>query len=252
VLPTAPTATGYARPEDLASLLDEPASCDATVVLLADDHPDDLVRCVTALDADRSTASRELIVVANDPTFDVRGVVPDDSVVLMTTARLGWADAANLGMRRSRGSVVVLMDTSLEAGDGFLDGLLAAFEDDRVGIAGPFGLVTDDGRHFEESVAGPVHAVEGYCLALRREALRVVGGFDPHFRYYRNADIDLSFAVRDAGWLATVVELPVRRHEHRGWSDLADDERERLSKRNFYRFLKHWGDRRDLLTLGRG
>jgi len=24
-------------------------------------------------------------------------------------------------------------------------------------------------------------------------------------------------------------------------------ERDRLSKRNFYRFLKHWGDRRDLL-----
>jgi hypothetical protein len=42
-------------------------------------------------------------------------------------------------------------------------------------------------------------------------------------------------------------ELPLRRHEHRGWGDLPQAERDRLSKRNFYRFLDHWGGRRDLL-----
>jgi GT2 family glycosyltransferase len=93
--------------------------------------------------------------------------------------------------------------------------------------------------------------VEGYCLAIRREALRAIGGgFDPHFRFYRNADLDLSFGVRDAGWHALAVDLPLVRHEHRGWTSLPDAERDRLSKRNFYRFLKHWSDRRDLLSRG--
>ena len=90
--------------------------------------------------------------------------------------------------------------------------------------------------------------MEAYCLAVRREALRAVGGFDHRFRFYRNADLDLSFAVRDAGWRAVATgELPLHRHEHRGWASLPEAERDRLSQRNFYRFLEHWGDRPDLL-----
>jgi GT2 family glycosyltransferase len=85
-------------------------------------------------------------------------------------------------------------------------------------------------------------------MAFRREALRAVRGFDRRFRFYRNADLDLSFAIRDAGWRAVQTEpLPVVRHEHRGWASLPDAERDRLSKRNFYRFLDRWGERRDLL-----
>jgi hypothetical protein len=44
--------------------------------------------------------------------------------------------------------------------------------------------------------------------------------------------------------------LPLRRHEHRGWTSLPDDERDRVSRRNFYRFLDRWGTRRDLLSGG--
>ena len=54
--------------------------------------------------------------------------------------------------------------------------------------------------------------------------------------------------MRDAGWRAIRTDpLPLERHEHRGWTSLPEGERDRLSKRNFYRFLDHWGDRRDLL-----
>jgi GT2 family glycosyltransferase len=130
----------------------------------------------------------------------------------------------------------------------FVGPLVTAFEDDTVGVAGGWGVTSADGRHFEEAPPGEVDAVEGYCLAIRREALRAVGGFDPRFRWYRNADLDLSFAVRDAGWRAVRTgALPLVRHEHRGWADLPEAERDRLSKRNFYRFLEHWGDRPDLL-----
>ena len=104
------------------------------------------------------------------------------------------------------------------------------------------------GRTFEEAPPGEVDAVEGYCLAIRRGVLREAGLFDHHFRFYRNADLDFSFQARAAGWRAiAVADLPLRRHEHRGYAALPPSERERLSKRNFYRFLKHWGDRRDLL-----
>jgi hypothetical protein len=44
-----------------------------------------------------------------------------------------------------------------------------------------------------------------------------------------------------------LADLPLVRHEHRGWSSLPDDERERLSKRNFYRVLDRFGRRYDLI-----
>ncbi len=247
-LPPAPVATGYARPEDLASLLHEPALVDASLLVVADEHADDLERFLGGLAAHPPGASWELIVVANAPSYDVGPLLRGDVTRLSTTTRLGWADAVNLGLRRSRGAITILLDTSVEPIGDFVAPLLGMFEDTSVGIAGGWGVVTEDGRHFEDARPGPVHAVEAYCLAIRREALRAVGGgFDPHFRFYRNADLDLGFAVRDAGWRAVALELPLTRHEHRAWIALADGERDRLSKRNFYRFLKHWGDRRDLL-----
>src|SRR4029077_14417517 len=169
--------------------------------------------------------------------------------VLASSARLGWADAVNLELRRTRGAIVVLLDASVRPPGAIVGPLLDVFNDATVGLAGPIGVTSADLRHFEEAPPGEVDAIEGYCLAVRREGLRDVGLFDPHFRFYRNADLDFSLAARAAGWRAVrTVDLALTLHEHRGWSSLAPEERDRLSKRNFYRFLKHWGDRRDLLT----
>ena len=66
----------------------------------------------------------------------------------------------------------------------------------------PWGVTSRDGRQFEDAPPGEVDAIEGYCLAIRRQALQQVGGFDHRFRFYRNADLDLSFAVRANGWKA--------------------------------------------------
>lgn len=246
----------YASPDDLASLIDQPAELDASLVVAVDDHPADLLRLADGLRAHPPSPSWELLVVVNNVAegVDLDRILADlPAVRLRTSARLGWADAANLGLRRARGGVIVLLDTSLEPVGDFLPPLLAAFEAPEVGVAGPWGVTSADGRQFLEAAPGEVDAVEAYCLAIRREALRAVGGIDHRFRFYRNADLDLSFAVRDAGWRALSTGEPaLRRHLHRGWASLPDDERDRQSRRNFYRFLKRWGDRPDLLLATRG
>jgi GT2 family glycosyltransferase len=252
VLPDAPVATGFARPEDLESRLGEPATLDASVQLVADDHPDDLHRMLRGLAAHRPMHAYELIIVANAPAYDLDALLeevwPEPLTVLRTSARLGWADARNLGLRRSLGRVTIMLDTSLEPTGNVIDPLVSAFDDPSVGVAGGWGVTSSDGRQFEDAPPGEVDAIEGYCLAARREVLRDVGLFDRHFRFYRNADLEFSFAARDAGWRAVrLAELPFERHEHRGYASLPEAERDRLSKRNFYRFLKRWGDRRDLL-----
>ncbi len=238
---------------DGGSLLDQPATLEASVQIAAEDHVDDFVRAARGLAAHPPASTWELVVVDNAATFDAAGALGAqaltvDPVIVAAPARLGCADARTLGMQHSRGQITVLLDTSLEPVGDFVTPLLRAFDDPDVGIAGGWGVTSADARQFDDAPPGDVDAIEAYCLAVRREALRAVGGFDRRFRYYRNADLDFSFAVRDAGWRAVRTEpLPLVRHEHRGWESLPDEERERLSKRNFYRFLERWRDRPDLL-----
>jgi GT2 family glycosyltransferase len=243
--------------DDLPSLIDEPARLQASVLVVLDDYPDDLARLLIGLAAHPPTVDWELQIVANAPSSPPESLIAaawpggrslPEPTLLSSQVRLGWADAVNLGLRRALGAVLILLDTSLEPTGDLIGPLLAAFDEPNVGLAGGWGVTSGDGREFVDAPPGEVDAIEGYCLAIRREALQAVGGFDAHFRFYRHADLDLSFAVRDAGWRAMRTGLlPVTRHEHRGWEEHPPEERDRLSKRNSYRFLKRWRDRPDLL-----
>ena len=123
-----------------------------------------------------------------------------------------------------------------------------AIADPGVGIAGPFGIITHDLREFEEAPGpGDCDAVAGYAMAMRRELLAEVGLFDEKFRWYRTADIEYSFRVKDAGLRTVAVPVPVIKHEHRMWFETEPAERAKWSKRNYYRFLDRWRDRWDLV-----
>ena len=93
-------------------------------------------------------------------------------------------------------------------------------------------------------------AVEGYLMAFRRELVEGGLGFDEKFRFYRTADIEYSFRVKQAGRKAMVVPVPVERHEHRMWFNTPPAERAKWSKRNYYRFLDRFRGRFDLLVGG--
>jgi len=168
----------------------------------------------------------------------------------------GRASARNAGLRRMYDRIVVALDGSVEPVGDVLGPLEAALEDPAVGFCGPYGISTTDLRSFEESVGvGPdreVDAIEGYLMAFRREVLAAVGGFDERFRWYRSADIELSFRIKDLGLRAVVVDVPLERHEHRTWGAATEDERARWSKRNFNRFLDRFRGRFDLTVGGGG
>ena len=143
-----------------------------------------------------------------------------------------------------------MIDTSVEVRGDIFSVLDAALEDETVGIIGRWGVVTNDLRSFDEAdVSGDVDAVEGYLMAFRREMLREVGLLDEKYRFYRHLDLDFSFAIRNRGYRSVIdVDLPVQRHDHVDWVATPEEERDRLSKRNFYRFLHKWGERTDLIA----
>jgi len=163
---------------------------------------------------------------------------------------LGFGAAVDAGIEAAAGDVVVLFDPSVELNGDAVTALVAALSDPAVVMAGPFGLrAKGTMKEFEESEGPDVDAIEGYCMAFRRSDALAAGGFDPKFRFYRMADVEFSFRMREHGGRAVVLNgLPVVRHEHRLWESIEPHERDRLSRRNTYRFLDRWREREDLLV----
>ena len=163
---------------------------------------------------------------------------------------VGFGTAVNAGIEAATGEVIVLFDPGVELTGDAITPLLEALADPTVVVAGPYGLRGKGTlKEFEEDPGPEVDAIEGYCMAFRRADAEAVQGFDPRFRFYRIADIEFSFRLRDRGGRAVALAgLPLSRHEHRLWEATDPKERDRLSKRNFYRFLDRWGKRADLLV----
>jgi glycosyl transferase family 2 len=249
----------YGATGEVPSRAEEPPTGLATVILVATEWPADLVRTLTGLRAP-GLDGLQIVVVADGPSPDqdaaLEALEADETEVVRTSGRLGQGAAINIGVRRAAASVVVVLDTSVEPSGDLVTPLVSALDDPTIAVAGGWGLVSDDLRRFREAPAGDVDAIEGYAIAFRREDAIARGPLDERFRFYRNLDIWWSLVLRDEGEerpprRAVAVDLPATRHEHRGWTSLPDAERDRLSKRNFYRIIDRFGWRRDLLT-GRG
>ena len=211
-----------------------PASRAVTLLTLAQGWPEDVSRWRQSAEA-HTLGDFEVLVIEAETDW-------------------GWAETANAGIQAAAGEVVILFDPGTELTGDVAGPLLKALENPEVAVAGAFGLRGKGTLKEFESHPGPeVDAIEGYCMAFRRADALAAGGFDRRFRFYRIADLELSFRLRDQGRRRAVVvpDLPVVKHAHRLWESTPEAERARLSKRNLYRFLDRWGDREDLLTGGR-
>lgn len=163
----------------------------------------------------------------------VRADFPD--VTLIACDRnLGVSAANNIAIRRSRGRYVLVLNPDTRLSAGALDSLLRLMEaQPGVGISG-CRLVREDGSfdhaskrsfptiagalgHFlrvgrserapkalaqyraPEVEAGPVDAVNGAFMLIRRAALEQVSLFDEGYWMYME-DLDLCYRFREAGW----------------------------------------------------
>jgi GT2 family glycosyltransferase len=242
-------------PAALSPCWTEPDRHQVSVVVHVAGWPEDVIRATTALATHHGGLDYEVLLV-DDGAGEATGRVLEDLArsdprlrVLHLEPAIGFGAAMNLAMSHALGRVLVWLDPHVEATGDLLTPLLAALDRPGVGLAGGWGVVTTSMLEFEADDGPEVDAIEGYLLAVPR-ALAARVGVDPRDRYYRNADLDYSFAVRALGYRATRLEVPATRHRHRGYHDSDPAQRDRASRKNYDRFLGRWKDRTDLLTRG--
>jgi hypothetical protein len=250
--------------ETVPSMLDEPASARFTVLLVADDWPDDLSRILGGLRA-HAPDGTHVVIVANEPTPAQAGRLapgaPDLAVIagaepelLWTSARLGLATALNAGLRRARGEVVVLAETSVEVTGDALTPLVAPLADPSVAVAGAFGLAGPDLGHLVDTAGPDVDAIDADWLAFRRADFASLGPLDGKYISPHGLDTWWSLVLRagadpdEAPRRALRLALPLVRHVRAGAASSPAGERDRLARRNFYRLLERFRDRADLLS----
>jgi GT2 family glycosyltransferase len=208
------------------------------VVIVAYRSRELLRDCLRSLREFAPSAAMTVTVVDNasgDGTVEmVEREFPDVEVVA-ATENLGFSRANNIAIRRTRGAYVLLLNPDTRLTAGALDHLLDLIErEPRVGICG-CRLEREDGTldhaarrsfptplsalgHFTglgrgrrspkalaaytapEVVAGPVDAVNGAFMLVRRAALDQVGLLDEGYWMYME-DLDLCYRFAEAGWL---------------------------------------------------
>lgn len=249
------------HPAALRPRWDEPDQHEISVIVHVTGWPEDVARALHAITAHCGPAGHDYEVLLLDDSADrATGKALEDLAKQHPAGRVrvfhldppvGFGAAMNLGMGQASGRVLVWLDPHVEATGDLFGPLLAALDQPGVGLAGGWGLISRSMLQFEADEGPEVDAIEGYLLAVPR-ALAARVEVDPKDRYYRNADLDYSFAVRalDPGYRAVRVAVPAVRHRHRGWYETDPSERERASKKNYDRFLRKWRSRTDLLTRG--
>ena len=186
----------------------------------------------------------------------------DDSVAMLKTEfsqvclicnsdNLGFAKAANQGMRLSRGNCVLLLNPDVRLYEGAVDKMLSFLQaNPGVGMVGPY-MEGEDAftRHdffnhlslgdsilgssilgifppllkrrasplaFDKPVA--VESLIGACLLVKREVIQQVGLLDEDYFMYVE-DADWCYRVRKAGWL--IYYLPSVAIYHQGGQSAA-------------------------------
>jgi GT2 family glycosyltransferase len=237
----------HAQLHDARSRLQAASTHQFSICVVMAGWPEDVRRLVAALGASGPQPGQVEVIAVDQARqgttpSELRGAVTAavGVRVLRVDEELGHAQAWTLAAHQAGGQTLVFTEPSLEFGTEVLMALGQALDEPGVGLVGAFGLRRRADHNFDTFDGPEVDALE-YLFAIHRSDFARIGDFDAHFRFYRMLDVDFSHQVHAAGLRLRRVDCPsIRRHEHRLWSATPEPERERLSRRNFNRFLDRW------------
>jgi GT2 family glycosyltransferase len=197
-----------------------------SIIIVSFNAAADLGRCLESLHGAAPETPHDIVVVDSGSTDDSVMTARrwrDVRVVELGT-NVGFARANNVGIRESRGSNVLLLNSDTIVPPGAIDRLVAEIDrDPEVAVVGP-RLVDEAGRaelSFGRMI-GPLNElrqkrlarsravdawtrrrqypdwVSGACLLVRRADAEAVGGLDERYFMYTE-DVDFCAAIRARG-----------------------------------------------------
>ena len=233
---------------------------DVTFCLIGNDFTSDLTRCINSIINFTKSISYQILIlnkISNPESSEFIKSIGQkvDTKVINTDHGLGEGTSKNILLKSSEGSIIILLDTSVELTNDIANPISTILKDQSVGITGAFGLKTSDMHHFRDDPngnGGEMDAIQSYCFAFRRKSIQTVGLMRETFRFYRHLDLDYSFQFKSKGYkIIEIPNLPLIRHEHRIWESMPDYQREKLSQANYKKFLEKWQKHPKLLELNK-
>lgn len=201
-----------------------------SVVIVSRHRAEALILCLTAV-ARLSYPRFEVVVVADPDGLRAMDALPFiDRIKTVAFDEANISAARNRGIAQAAGDIVAFLDDDAVPETRWLDHLIRAFDDPDVAAAGGYVLGrngitiqwasrmvdrTGEARdlpltkeHPTVLTPPPGSAVktEGTNMAIRRDVLARLGGFDPAFLFYLD-ETDLNMRLSEAGLSTAIVPL---------------------------------------------
>jgi GT2 family glycosyltransferase len=237
-------------------------------ILVPSSHQADHLRaCLAALAADATSVSREIILILNSPSAEVRRVASETAgvTVVESAVNLGVAGGFNRGRSLARGEYLTLIHDDTEVLPGWLDWLVETLDSQpaagatgglvlnaRGGLANAGSVMWSDGwaRNLWWGGAPPepaqfaqldaVHTTGSSFSLVRAAVFDAADGLDEGLHPGYFVDVTLGMAIRRQG--RAVLLDPRARAVHHKSSSTSAAYREFLVRRNHARFCARWGD----------
>ncbi|MFM8895740.1 MAG: hypothetical protein ACKOE2_10300 [Actinomycetales bacterium] len=267
-----PPFTLIERIADLPDPMTLPQSSTCGIGLVVDGWPEDLSACVSALL--RYAPDDVVIHLLDCGNIDEAGLRAEElaaahpqriGVVHLASGldQVGWGAAGTALVMLEQAPCHVVMDLSSRLTGDAITPLLAALDSSSVlqadgerldlhgavvaaGWRGVDVNVADQWRSFDPAGPGEVDALLGYFFAIRTDVARRIPP-SPKAKFYRNADMEWSLALREVGGRLVAMELPIEQARHHGYHDSDPQFRDREAKRTYDRLLQRFRGRHDLL-----
>ena len=195
-----------------------------SVVVTNYDTADHTLRCVEGVARFKGDRRIEMVVVDDASAEPIQDRLPPWVTLVSNPTNHGYVRSVNIGVRRTSGDVVLLLDSDAAPLCDVFAPIAAAFsERPRLGALGfhlvdragnPTGATATEptalglalGQTLEQHLQrvapryfGTAFTIHSCAVAFRRSAFDRLGGFDEEFDFL-DADTDFSMRLRRAGW----------------------------------------------------
>ena len=193
-------------------------------------------QCIEGIYRETQNVNFEIVVIDNasedgtDKWLKSKQETAKNFAVLHMEENIGFGPAVNVGIQKSRGDYIVILNNDTIPAPGWLDHMLAALDQNpTIGIVSPMTNYVGEGPQIDQAARDlppEVHAIQQYaqtiqdrselyfepnrlvffCVILRRDLVDMVGYLDSAYEKGNFEDDDYCVRARMAGYRLAIVK----------------------------------------------